>query len=127
PSAEPHGEPEAGDAWALDLSRLSADGAHAAGGAIGLDASAGSPLKLSLDDVLQHGGKDLFMDDGRTQLMVKGGAHDTVDLSGTSGGDGDAWVEHGAATVDGVAYTVYENSAQNAELLVQHGVTTHLM
>ncbi|WP_186132029.1 Ig-like domain-containing protein [Burkholderia gladioli] len=127
PSAEPHGEPEAGNAWALDLSKLSGNEAHAAGGAIGLDASAGSSLKLSLDDVLQHGGKDLFMDDGRTQLMVKGGAHDTVDLSGTSGGDGDAWVEHGATTVDGVAYTVYENSAQNAELLVQHGVTTHLM
>ncbi|WP_301771122.1 Ig-like domain-containing protein [Burkholderia orbicola] len=113
-----------GEGRTLDLSDATVSGGI---DAIDLAGSGANTLKLSLDDVLQHGGKDLFVDDGRTQLMVKGDARDVVDLSGSVGGPGNEWIAHGETTVDGVAYTVYENSAQNAELLVQHGVTTHLM
>ncbi len=88
----------------------------------------GNTLSLTIDDVLAHGGKDLFVDDGRTQLMVKGDAHDSVDLSGSLGGQGgDAWAKSGETNVDGVTYAVYDNAAHHAELLVQQGVTTHLM
>ncbi|WP_208457051.1 Ig-like domain-containing protein [Burkholderia sp. BCC1640] len=116
-----------GGGQTLDLSTLLSPSLPGAIDAIDLSGSGANTLKLSLGDVLQHGGKDLFVDDGRTQLMVKGDAHDVVDLSGSLDGHGSEWVAHGETMVDGVAYAVYENSAQNAELLVQHGVTTHLM
>ncbi|AOI67597.1 hypothetical protein WS51_28410 [Burkholderia territorii] len=116
-----------GGGQTLDLSTLLSPSLPGAIDAIDLSGSGANTLKLSLGDVLQHGSKDLFVDDGRTQLMVKGDAHDVVDLSGSVDDHGGEWIAHGETMVDGVAYAVYENSAQNAELLVQHGVTTHLM
>ncbi|TDA47476.1 Ig-like domain-containing protein [Burkholderia pyrrocinia] len=118
-----------GEGQVLDLSKL----AEAQPGldeieAIDLTGTGANTLKVSLGDVLQYGEKDLFVEDGRTQLMVRGDADDVVDLSGLVGeGDASEWVEQGEKMVEGVAYTVYENSAQNAELLVQQGVTTNLV
>ncbi|MBB5448463.1 Ig-like domain-containing protein, partial [Paraburkholderia sp. WSM4177] len=87
-------------------------------------------LKLSLGDVLEQGGQDLFIADGRTQVMVKGDAGDRVDLSDLLPGGGDVgdWVrQSGTTMVDGTAYDVFYHTALNAELLVQHGVDTTLL
>ncbi|WP_375509069.1 hypothetical protein [uncultured Caballeronia sp.] len=41
----------------------------------------------------------------------------------SSAGVADApWVEHGTASVGGVTYNVYQNSAAHADLLIQQGV-----
>ncbi|MGF6415007.1 hypothetical protein [Paraburkholderia sp. MM5482-R1] len=86
-------------------------------------------LKLALGDVLDLGGKDLFIADGHTQLMVKGDAGDKVELSDLlpDGEDLGDWAqESGTTTVGGVEYDVFYHSGLNAELLVQHGVETTL-
>ncbi|WP_260331919.1 Ig-like domain-containing protein, partial [Paraburkholderia sp. Kb1A] len=86
-------------------------------------------LKLSLGDVLEQGGKDLFIADGRTQVMVKGDAGDRVELSDLlpDGEDIGDWTQQsGNTTVDGIEYDVFYHSGLNAELLVQHGVETVL-
>ncbi|WP_165681809.1 Ig-like domain-containing protein [Metapseudomonas otitidis] len=84
-------------------------------------------LKLSLGDVLENGGKNLFLTDENVQLMVKGDAGDKVVLgdllNGTDLGD---WAITGAVTVGGVVYNTYQHSALNAELLVQQGVAVDL-
>ena len=86
-------------------------------------------LKLSLGDVLEQGGKDLFIADGKTQMMVKGNAGDTVELSdlmpdGTDMGD---WAQqNGTVTVEGSQYNVFVHEGLNTELLVQIGVQTNL-
>ncbi|WP_336332609.1 Ig-like domain-containing protein [Pseudomonas putida] len=86
-------------------------------------------LKLSLGDLLENGGKNLFLADDNIQLMVKGDAGDKVVLddllpNGTDLGD---WAAAGTVTVAGVVYETYQHSALNAELLVQQGVTVDLV
>ncbi|WP_175911538.1 Ig-like domain-containing protein [Burkholderia sp. BCC1640] len=81
-------------------------------------------LKLSLLDVLQDGAPDLFGDDGHAQLRVNGQVGDVLDLSDLDIGGHD-WAANGDAVIGGVAYTVYENGAHHAELLVQHGIDAH--
>ncbi|MDR5749964.1 MULTISPECIES: hypothetical protein [unclassified Caballeronia] len=81
-------------------------------------------LKLSLTDVVNIGERNLFIEDGRQQGKVNGGAGDTVDLSnshiaGISDGD---WQQHGNVAVQGVTYDVYLHAGAQAELLVQKGV-----
>ncbi|MBC8742508.1 hypothetical protein F6X40_39085, partial [Paraburkholderia sp. UCT31] len=86
-------------------------------------------LRLALGDVLDLGGKDLFIADGRTQVMVKGDAGDKVELSDLlpDGGDIGDWTQQsGNTTVGGIEYDVFYHSGLNAELLVQHGVETVL-
>jgi hypothetical protein len=84
----------------------------------------GNTLHLSLVDVLNLGQADLFQHDGNKQLMVNGSSADTIDLSHAKlAGVADApWVEHGTASVGGVTYNVYQNSAAHADLLIQQGV-----
>jgi len=76
--------------------------------------------------VLNLGEMDLFMRDGHKQMMVKGSAADTVDLSSNSlyvpGVADGYWASHGQAQVDGVSYQVFEHSGTHAELLVQQNV-----
>jgi hypothetical protein len=87
-------------------------------------------LRLSLEDVLNHGEVDLFRDaDGeRVQMMVKGTFGDRVDLQGLSDGlDPGAWSSQGPVTVGGVVYQVFQHSALQGELLVQDGVTVNLL
>ncbi|QIN60597.1 hypothetical protein SBC1_05730 [Caballeronia sp. SBC1] len=81
-------------------------------------------LKVSLADVLSLGEQDLFIDDGKRQLIVNGKEGDSVDLTtshvaGLSEGD---WHHHGTAEVGGVLYNVVEHSTANTELLVEHAV-----
>ena len=86
-------------------------------------------LKLSLGDVLENGGKNLFLADDNVQMMIKGDVGDKVILddllpNGTDPGD---WAAVGTVTVAGVAYETYQHSALHAELLVQQGVTVDLV
>jgi hypothetical protein len=81
-------------------------------------------LVLSLADVLSLGEQDLFIDDGKQQLIVNGKAGDSVDLTsshvpGLTDGD---WHHQGTAEVGGVLYNVVEHSTANTELLVEHAV-----
>jgi hypothetical protein len=81
-------------------------------------------LKLSLVDVLNLGEADLFMKDGKQQMMVNGKEGDEVDLSNShiAGLADGEWQAHGTAEVGGVTYNVYEHSGAHTELLVQQGV-----
>ncbi|MBY4839711.1 Ig-like domain-containing protein, partial [Pantoea sp. DY-5] len=85
-------------------------------------------LKLDLTTLLQHGEKGLFIEDGKTQLMVKGNEGDVVELKDIlpEGSDISEWQhQEGTVTIAGVKYNVY--SHDDAELLVQQGVRTELV
>ncbi|WP_312183818.1 Ig-like domain-containing protein [Pantoea sp. CTOTU46764] len=85
-------------------------------------------LKLDLNALLQHGEKELFIEDGKTQLMVKGNAGDVVQLKDIlpAGSNLSEWQhQEGTVTVAGVEYQVYRHD--DAELLVQQGVKTELV
>ncbi|WP_232445545.1 Ig-like domain-containing protein, partial [Burkholderia ubonensis] len=116
-----------GEGQVLDLSNL--QGKLSSVEVIDLTGTGSNTLKLSLADVLEQGGKDLFVNDGKTQMMIKGADGDVVELSDLlpDGSDVGDWAEQaGTVTVEGVAYNVFYHSGLNAELLVQTGVTTHL-
>ncbi|KVL67631.1 hypothetical protein WJ47_11170 [Burkholderia ubonensis] len=116
-----------GTGQVLDLSNL--QGKLSSVEVIDLTGTGGNTLKLSLADVLEQGGKDLFVNDGKTQMMIKGADGDVVELSDLlpDGSDVGDWAQQaGTVTVEGVAYNVFYHSGLNAELLVQTGVTTHL-
>ncbi|MFU5483907.1 Ig-like domain-containing protein [Pseudomonas aeruginosa] len=91
--------------------------------------SGNNTLKLSLDDVLENGGQNLFLADDNVQLMVKGDAGDKVVLDDLlpNGTDPGNWEAVGEVSVEGVVYKTYQHSALNAELLVQQGVTVDLV
>ncbi|WP_367184885.1 calcium-binding protein, partial [Limnohabitans sp. Rim8] len=55
----------------------------------------------------------------RHQLVVKGGALDTLVLSAGNG----FWANAGTVSNSGFTYTVYQNAASNSQVLVQNGVT----
>ncbi len=92
-----------------------------------LTGTGNNTLKLSMKDVLNLGHEDLFIQDGHTQLLVKGDVGDRVVLSGMSGLESGSWSNKGLAAIDGYAYNVYENAALNVELIVQHAITTTLV
>jgi hypothetical protein len=115
-----------GDHQVLDLSTLTNQPLSAQTPAIGGFDLGGhhNALVLSLADVLSIGEQDLFIDDGKRQLIVHGKEGDTVDLqnSHVAGlNDGD-WHHHGTTQVDGVIYNVVEHSSANTELLVEQPV-----
>ncbi|MBD9642509.1 hypothetical protein IB231_02575 [Pantoea sp. PNT02] len=86
-------------------------------------------LKVSIEDILHLGQKDLFIEDGKTQLMVNGDAGDVVQLKDIlpEGSDISEWQhQQGTVTVAGVEYEVYSHG-DDAELLVQQGVKTELI
>ena len=87
-------------------------------------------LTLNLSQVMNEGGVNLFHDDGRTQMIVKGNAGDSInldDLLGDGVTDLGDWAVAGTQTVDGVAYNVYQHSGLDAELLVQESVKVNLI
>ncbi len=97
---------------------------------IDLAETGSNTLKLSLNDVLNHGEVDLFRDSQgeRSQMMVKGSAGDIVDLQGFRDGlDPGAWANQGPVTLEGVVYQVFQHSALQGELLVQEGITVNLV
>ncbi|UVC27968.1 Ig-like domain-containing protein [Pantoea sp. SOD02] len=85
-------------------------------------------LKLDLNALLQHGEKDLFIEDGKTQLLVKGNEGDVVQLKDIlPESDISEWqYQDGTVTVAGIEYNVYSHG-DDAELLVQQGVKTELV
>ncbi|WP_336778876.1 Ig-like domain-containing protein [Pantoea sp. USHLN256] len=86
-------------------------------------------LVVDINSLLQHGEKNLFIDDGKTQLLVRGDAGDTVQLKDIlpEGYDVSEWVhQDGTVTVAGVEYNVYSHG-DDAELLIQQGVKTELV
>lgn len=95
---------------------------------IDITGSGDNTLKLDLNALLQHGEKDLFIEDGKTQLVVNGNEGDVVQLVDIlpEGSDISEWQHHdGTVTVAGVEYNVYSHN--DAELLVQQGVKTELV
>ena len=83
---------------------------------------------FSIEDILSKGQKDLFIDDGKTQLMVNGNQGDTVRLEDIlpEGSEQNGWAEQaGTVTIAGTQYHVWSNG--DAELLVQDGVKTELV
>ncbi|NKI70674.1 hypothetical protein GN109_14695 [Collimonas pratensis] len=120
-----------GDNQVLDFSMLSASEQAKVADVkvIDISGSGDNTLHLSLGDVLEQGGKGLFIDDGKTQMMIKGDAGDVVHLDDVLKGvnaEGDWTQAAGSVTVEGVAYNVFQHSGLEAELLVQQGVTTNL-
>ncbi|MGM3276030.1 Ig-like domain-containing protein [Ralstonia sp. 24A2] len=115
-----------GENQVLDLSKL--EGVSSVE-VIDITGTGDNTLKLNLSDVLEQGGKDLFIADGKTQMMVKGNEGDTVELSDLlkDGSDIGDWAQQaGTVTVEGEQYNVYYHEATNVELLVQLGVTANL-
>ncbi|MHC9058769.1 Ig-like domain-containing protein [Pantoea sp. y20] len=91
--------------------------------------SGDNTLMIDLDALLHYGEKDLFIEDGKTQLMVNGDAGDVVQLKDIlpEGSDISEWQhQQGTVTVAGVEYEVYSHG-DDAELLVQQGVKTELI
>ncbi|WP_271461511.1 hypothetical protein [Pantoea leporis] len=91
--------------------------------------SGDNTLKIDLNALLHYGEKDLFIEDGKTQLMVNGDAGDVVQLKDIlpEGSDISEWQhQQGTVTVAGVEYEVYSHG-DDAELLVQQGVKTELI
>ena len=87
-------------------------------------------LSVAVDDILQVGSQDLFVKDGKTQLLIKGDAQDVVKLDDILGDGGDVgdWVkQQGSTTVAGVKYQVYSHSGVDADVLIQEGVKTELV
>ncbi|MBK4783521.1 MAG: hypothetical protein FT714_03255 [Pantoea sp. Pent] len=83
---------------------------------------------FAIEDVLSKGQKDLFIDDGKTQLMVNGNQGDTVRLEDIlpEGSEQRGWTEQtGTVTIAGTQYHVFSHG--DAELLVQDGVTVNLV
>ncbi|MRT40716.1 hypothetical protein GJV09_05175 [Enterobacteriaceae bacterium RIT702] len=96
---------------------------------IDITGSGNNTLNLSLGDILQQGGKDLFNISGNVQMVVKGNAGDKINLSDLLPDKSDVgdWSSSGNVTVGGVTYAVWQHSALDAELLVQSGITTNLL
>ena len=93
-----------------------------------LTVSEESDLMLNIETLLENGQKDLFIDDGKTQLMVNGNQGDTVRLEDIlpEGSEQNGWAEQaGTVTIAGTQYHVWSNG--DAELLVQDGVKTELV
>lgn len=86
-------------------------------------------LKVDLNSLLMHGEKNLFIDDGKTQMMINGDNTDTVQFEKLliDGLENNAVQQKGSITVGGVAYQVFSYSASDAELLVQHGIKTEFI
>ncbi|WP_312179160.1 Ig-like domain-containing protein [Pantoea sp. CTOTU46764] len=85
-------------------------------------------ISLDISDVLTSGQKDLYIDDGKTQLMVNGKADDILQLEDIlpAGNETSGWTAlAGTVTIAGCEYQVYSNG--DAELLVQEGVKTELV
>ncbi|MGX7005612.1 Ig-like domain-containing protein [Caballeronia sp. KNU42] len=116
----------AGDHQVLDLTSLTGKTAAAKISGIEVIDLGGheNSVKLSLTDVLNLGEPDLFVKDGKQQMMINGSDGDTVDLSNAhiAGVADGQWQQEATAVVGGVSYNVYEHSGAHTELLVQQGV-----
>jgi hypothetical protein len=86
-----------------------------------------SLMSMSLNDILAQGEGNMFIDNGKAQLMVNGKEGDVLNISDIlpEGAETASWQQAaGTVTVAGVEYNVYENASANAELLVQRDIET---
>lgn len=99
-------------------------------GQIDLTGDENNQVSLNLNDLLTSGEKNLFIENGKTQLLISGDENDTVQLDdllpdGTDSGD---WVaQNGTVTVAGIEYQVFSHSGEEAEVLIQQGIKTELI
>jgi len=99
-------------------------------GQIDLTGEQNNEVTLNLNDLLTSGEKNLFIENGKTQLLITGDENDTVQLDdllpdGTDTGD---WIaQNGTVTVAGVEYQVFSHSGEEAEVLIQQGIKTELI
>lgn len=81
-------------------------------------------LTVELKELLTTGHENLFINDGRKQLMISGDEGDVLQIKGINDGDViDNWLQAGKVTVAGVNYDVYL-SGQNNEILIEEGIIT---
>ncbi|WP_439213755.1 Ig-like domain-containing protein [Duffyella gerundensis] len=100
---------------------------EAAQGRIDLSQAADESYQLDVETILQQGHDDLFISDGKTQLLIAGDAGDSVQLV-PDGSNGGTWTaEAGTVTVAGVEYQVYRHSEKHTEVLIQEGINTNVM
>lgn len=88
--------------------------------------SSNNMLSLSLADVLTLGANNVFLEDGHTQLKVKGNTGDMVVLSDllSDGADIGDWVEvTSTLTLGAETFNVWRHNTLAAELLVQNEVS----
>ncbi|MGP6489193.1 Ig-like domain-containing protein [Duffyella gerundensis] len=115
----------------IDVDRLVNKESNAVNkGQLDLTGEENNPVTLNLNDLLTSGEKNLFIENGKTQLLITGDENDTVQLDdllpdGTDTGD---WIaQNGTVTVAGVEYQVFSHSGEEAEVLIQQGIKTELI
>lgn len=80
---------------------------------------------LAFSDIMSSDNEGLFIDNGKTQLVITGNEGDEVKLEDIlpEGEDIANWSQaNGTVTVAGVEYNVYQNTAGDAEVLVQNNL-----
>lgn len=81
-------------------------------------------MSMSLNDIMAHSNDSLFIDNGKTQMLIseKAGQDLTLEDILPKGEDVNNWSQaNGTITVAGVEYNVYQNNGGEAEVLVpQH-------
>lgn len=81
-------------------------------------------MNMSLNDILSQGNDSLFIDNGKTQMIVSEKAGEDLKLEDIlpQGEDVNNWSQaNGTVTVAGVEYNVYQNNGGDAEVMVpQH-------
>ncbi|QZY90883.1 hypothetical protein K7H94_02745 [Pantoea dispersa] len=95
---------------------------------VDLSGHGNNALQVDTKTLLQHGAQDLFIEDGKVQMMVKGERGDSVKLADLVSDEQSeiSWVQqNGHVTVGGIQYNVYSHN--DAELLVQEGVKVELV
>ncbi|MGL4725883.1 MAG: Ig-like domain-containing protein [Scandinavium sp.] len=83
-----------------------------------------STMTLTESDVLAHSQQNLYIEDGKEQMAIKGDAGDVVEVNITNF-DTQNWSETGQMTAGGVTYDIYQHATNDHELLIQHGVELH--
>jgi len=81
---------------------------------------------LSVNDVLQQGQQDLFINSGTTQLMVTGKSGAVLNLEDLTNDQNEWQQANGSVTVGGVEYNVFQSAGKDVELLVQQDLNTQL-
>lgn len=83
-------------------------------------------LMLAVKDLLSTGADNLYIADGKKQLMIDGDLGDVLIITGLNDENNvESWLHSGKVTVAGVHYDVYLID-DNHELLIENGITTQL-
>ena len=93
---------------------------------IDITGTGNNTLKLNVEDVLNCGSMSEFITTSvAVDLMIKGNAGDTVQLSDLlhNGQDVGNWRQGTGVSINGIAYDLYLHSDVGARLIVQSGVT----